>query len=214
MKQIWICAAWLPALLWGCGASPPAPPAPPPQPADGAELTARAKALMEQELDHGQAFAMLRDLIQAAPRRLSGSPGAADAVRFGVARMQAIGLQNVRAELVMVPKWVRGPKEQGHVLSPRELELRVCALGNSEPTPAGGITAEVVEVKSFEELKAMGERARGRIVFFDRAMPRAMRRTFQAYGEAVPQRTSGASEAAAVGAVAVLVRSLTTAIDE
>lgn len=198
MKKTLLCA-----LLVACGASPPP-----------ATLNERARALMVQALEEGQAFATLRDLVRVAPKRLSGSPGADAAVRFCLERMQAIGLQDVRAEPVMVPKWVRGPQEQGRVVAPREMELRVCALGGSVATPLEGITAEVIEVKSFEQLQAMGEQARGKVVFFNRAMPRALRRTFQAYGEAAPQRTSGASEAAARGAVAALVRSLTTSIDE
>ena len=93
-------------------------------------------------------------------------------------------------------------------------EVPVLALGGSVATPPEGIEAELVVVRGFEALAAMGERARGKIVLFNRAMPRALRNTFRAYGAAVPQRTNGAVEAAKVGAVAALVRSMTTRVDD
>lgn len=150
--------------------------------------------------------------MTAAPKRLSGSPGAAAAVAWGLATMREIGLQNVRAEPCMEPCWVRG-EERAQVVAAGRPPLRITALGGSIGTPAGGLEAEVVEVRSFEQLRAMGDAARGKIVFFNRPMPRALRRTGQAYGEAVPQRSNGAIEAGRVGAVAALVRSMTTMID-
>lgn len=155
----------------------------------------------------------LRDLVAAAPKRLSGSKGYDDAVAFAVERLRAVGCDAVRAEPVTVPCWQRGV-ERAAVVGADAMELRVTALGGSVPTPDGGLTAEVVRVRSFDELRALGDRARGKIVFFDRPMPRAFLRTFQAYGDAVPQRADGAIEAAKAGAVAALVRSVTTAIDE
>jgi Zn-dependent M28 family amino/carboxypeptidase len=196
--------------------APQSPPAPPP-PAAGTAIDAawrdRAQMLFARALDENRAIAQLADLIAAAPKRLSGSTGAADAVRFALQRMRDLGLQNVRGEEVTVPQWVRG-LETAAVTTPRSLPLRVAALGGSIATPKEGIEAELVMVRSFAELAEHGERAAGRIVFFNRPMPRALSRTFQAYGEAVPQRTNGAVEAAKAGAVAALVRSVTTSIDE
>jgi Zn-dependent M28 family amino/carboxypeptidase len=172
----------------------------------------RLTALVERALGDNQAINTLRSLIEAAPKRLSGSPGFAAAVDWGLVHMREIGLQNVRAEPCLVPCWLRGEERAvlaGTVLQP----LRVTALGGSIGTPPDGVEAEVVEVRSFEQLHELGERARGKIVFFNRPMPRALRRPGQAYGEAVPQRSNGAIEAGKVGAVAALVRSMTTAID-
>jgi hypothetical protein len=173
----------------------------------------RAQALVERALEDNRAIAHLADLVAAAPKRLSGSQGAADAVAFGLERMKDLGLQNVRGEEVMVPQWVRG-KESASVVSPKPMPLRVTALGGSIGTPEQGLQGELVMVRSFEQLQAMGDAARGKIVFFNRPMPRALTRTFQAYGQAVPQRGNGAIEAGKVGAIAALVRSVTTAIDE
>ncbi|HLX12287.1 MAG TPA: M20/M25/M40 family metallo-hydrolase, partial [Bacteroidota bacterium] len=76
------------------------------------------------------------------------------------------------------------------------------------------ITAEVIEVHTFDELKAMGDKAKGKIIFFNRPMDSKLYQTFQAYGGAVGQRGSGAVEAAKVGGVAALVRSMSTRIDD
>jgi Zn-dependent M28 family amino/carboxypeptidase len=116
----------------------------------------------------------------------------------------------------MVPRWVRGPVEEGTLLLPsgQKEKLNITTLGGSIGTPPEGITAEVVEVKSFDELKALGAKAKGKIIFFNRPMDRTLMQTFAAYGGAVDQRGGGAIMAARAGGVAALVRSMTTRIDD
>jgi len=92
--------------------------------------------------------------------------------------------------------------------------LKITALGFSVGTPEKGVTSNVVEVHSFEELKSLGTAAvKGKIVFFNRPFDDKLISTFAAYGSAVNQRTMGASEASKVGAVAVIVRSMTSSLD-
>ncbi|MFO1076931.1 MAG: M20/M25/M40 family metallo-hydrolase [Planctomycetota bacterium] len=176
-------------------------------------LAARCQALFTRALDDNEAMATLRRLVAVAPKRLSGSAGFARAVDWGQATMRDIGLENIRLEPCMVPCWVRGEERAEVTSGGAPLPLRVTALGGSVGTGEGGVEAEVVEVRTFEQLQAMGGAAKGKIVFFNRPMPRALKRTGQAYGEAVPQRSDGAVQAAKVGGVAALVRSMTTAID-
>lgn len=175
-------------------------------------MVERCLELERRALQDNEAIAILRSLVEAAPKRLAGSPGMLAAERWAMAKMREIGFDEVRAEPVMVPNWQRGI-ESGAVVAPGALPLRITALGGSVATPDGGIEAEVVEVRSFEQLQAMGDAAKGKIVFFNRPMPRIFRRTGRAYGEAVPQRSNGAIEAAKVGGVFALVRSVTTATD-
>lgn len=192
--------------------SSPAAGAAVPDAAGAAAARERLKVFVERALEDDAAIAVLGRLVAAAPKRLSGSPGAADAVRWGVAEMERLGLDAVRTEKVVVPQWVRGV-ESASVLAESPMPLRVTALGGSIATPPDGLHAEVVMVRSFDELRAMGTAAAGKIVFFNRPMPRALQRTFSAYGQAVPQRHQGAVEAAKAGGVAALVRSVTTAVD-
>jgi hypothetical protein len=88
------------------------------------------------------------------------------------------------------------------------------ALGGSVGTEGNKITAKVVEVKSFEELKALGEeKVRGNIVFYNKPLDATLINTGAAYGGGYPIRGQGPSEAAKLGAVACLIRSLTLADD-
>ena len=163
------------------------------------------------------AYDMLYELsVQIGPR-LSGSPGAARAVEWGKKKMEDLGFENVHLEPVMVPHWVRGNVEELVVVGFSGMPisaLKICALGGSIATPKQGITAEVVEVQTFDELHAMGDRIKGKIVFFNRPMDRTKFFPGEAYGGAVDQRSKGAAEAGKMGAVAVIVRSMTTRLDD
>lgn len=178
---------------------------------------ADAKRIISAGLASGQAYAMLTDLTTNVGNRLSGSPQAAHAVEWAKVTMERLGFDRVRTESVMVPHWVRGPVEEASVIGDPKLgdvQLTICALGGSIATPPDGITAEVVEVKTFDELKALGDKAKGKIIFFNRPMDRTKISTGEAYGGAVGQRGQGAVEAAKAGGVAALVRTMSTRIDD
>jgi hypothetical protein len=175
-----------------------------------------ARQLLAAGMKDGESFSLLRELTSTVGSRLSGSPGAAKAVELVRRMLMKRGFDNVHLEPVMVPHWVRGPVESAVALPSRKgkpISLAICALGGSIATPNAGITAEVVEVKSFDDLHRMGERARGKIVFFNRPMDPTKLNTFEAYSGAVDQRSAGAVEAALAGGVAALVRSMTLALD-
>ena len=131
--------------------------------------------------------------------RLSGSKNLEDAIEWAVAEMKKDGLENVRKEPVKVPHWVRG-LESVEIVSPGRHPLVMLGLGNSVGTPPEGVEADLLVVRSFLELDTAGERVRGKIVLFN--VP------FTTYGETVQYRASGPSRAAALGAVAMLVRSV------
>jgi carboxypeptidase Q len=175
-----------------------------------------AREIVRTALAEGHAYRLLTELTALGPR-LSGSPQAAAAVEWSRHTMVQLGFQNVRLQEVMVPHWVRGPFEEAAIINSATMgtiPLTVCALGGSTATPEMGLVAEVVEVKSFDELKALGKKAEGKIIFFNRPMDPTKINTFEAYGGAVDQRGSGAIEAAKVGGVAALVRSMTTRLDD
>ena len=113
--------------------------------------------------------------------------------------MREDGLENVRGEPVMVPQWVRGA-ESAELITPRRKSMTMLGLGGSVATPAGGITAPVLVVASFDELTTRAADAKGKIVLFDAP--------FTTYGETGAYRRTGASAAARAGAVAMLLRSV------
>lgn len=93
--------------------------------------------------------------------------------------------------------------------------LKATALGNSPGTGRNGIQAEVIEVQSLDELKALPDHMiQGKIVFYNRAMDLSQLSTFSAYGRAADQRTTGPVAAAERGAVGVVIRSLSTDQDD
>lgn len=186
-----------------------------------ARNTPIVKKLIEAGLRDCESYEMLKQLVAEAPHRLSGSEGAEKAVALTKRMMEDRGFDNVHLEKVLVPRWVRGEEEcwviptVTHLPTTMRLQsLAVCALGGSVATPEEGIQAEVVEVKSFDELRALGKSVQGKIVFFNRPMDPTKLNTFEAYAGAVDQRSRGAIEAAKVGAVAVLVRSMSLKIDD
>jgi hypothetical protein len=176
-----------------------------------------AKRILETGLKDLEAFSMLQELTSKAGLRLSGSEGAAKAVELTRQMMERRGFDNVHLERVIVPHWVRGPVEEATVVktaSRDAIPLTICALGGSIATPPDGIEAEVVEVKSLDDVKALGTKVRGKIVFYNRPLDPTKLGTFEAYSGAVDQRSRGAIEAAKVRGVAVLVRSMTLALDD
>lgn len=179
-------------------------------PPDGVPRPSLTERLKNEGLRNQQAMATLARIV-AGGSRLAGSAGAAKAVTVTRQIMEEMGLDNVHLEEVEVRHWVRGAESATIVGGGK---LSVMALGGSVGTPAAGVEGEVIEVMSLEECDALGERARGRVIFFNRPMDPTHYDTFNAYGGAADQRVHAASRAAAVGAVAVLVRSMTMRHDD
>jgi carboxypeptidase Q len=178
----------------------------PPAAVDLAGLSPDARRVLSAALEGG-AYDVLAELTDGIGARLAGSEGADAAVGWAAARLRREGLA-VRLEPVRVRRWVRG-EERAEVLASgagRAQPLAVTALGNSPPTPPEGLAADVVEVRSLEELRALGDRVRGKGVLFQHDM-----RDAAGYGRFVRLRTRGPAEAARLGAAAALVRSLSTA---
>jgi carboxypeptidase Q len=174
---------------------------------------ATIQSIFDKALSEGKSYSMLEYLTTHIGARLSGSPGAAAAVDWTRQEMENF-CDTVWLQPVMVPHWVRGQKEIGRVINSKKkgtLDFNVCALGMSVGTGPSGVSGNVVEVKSFAELKQLGEKnIKGKIVFFNRPMDVTKLNTFSAYMGAVDQRGGGASEAAKYGAVGVIVRSMGT----
>jgi carboxypeptidase Q len=141
----------------------------------------------------------LAELTDTFGHRLSGSESLERAIDWAVATMKADGLENVRKEPVMVPKWVRG-RESLELVAPIRQSLPMLGLGNSTATPPSGIEADVIVVRDFDDLTARAGAVKGKIVLFNAP--------FTTYGTTVVYRSTGPSQAAKLGAVAMLVRSV------
>ena len=158
-----------------------------------------AARLVAEATANAFAWERLALLTDTFGHRLSGSPQLEGAIQWAAEEMKRDGLENVRIEPVMVPKWVRG-RERADIVQPAHRALAMLGLGDSVGTSPEGVEAEVLVVQSFAELDAKSALAKGRIVLFN--VP------FTNYGDSRLFRMSGPSRAARYGAVAALIRSI------
>lgn len=183
----------------------------------------RLAELRRVGLQEQYAYALLRQLTKGIGHRLSGSQAFTEATKWGELSLKTMGMQNVKLVECMVPHWERGGEAEITVeqdwrsprVAPRRLPMRLkaLALGGSVGTPKEGLVANVIEVKSLAEAEKLGDAARGKIVFFNGRMDPSLR-PGEAYGRSVGQRVRGASTVAKLGAVGVLVRSMSQTVDD
>jgi hypothetical protein len=175
------------------------------------------KKIYNEALSTGESYERLDYLSNQIGGRLSGSVNYERSVKWGKKELNLIGLDSVWLQPLMIPKWVRGAPEYAHIESSpgNTISVPIAALGGSISTPSIGISANVIEVKSFDELDNIGKDSiNGKIIFFNRKMDPTLINTFQSYSESVNQRTQGAAKASKLGAVGVIVRSMTTILDD
>ena len=175
------------------------------------------KQIFDTALTSGKAHDWLRFLSLQIGGRLSGSVEAEQAVEYTKTELEALGLDRVYLQPVMVPKWVRGAPEFAYIETTPGVTTTVpiTALGGSIATSSMGLKAGMVEVKSLDELEQLGRaKIQGKIVFYNRPMEPTLINTFAAYGGCVDQRYSGAEAAAKFGAVGVIVRSMNLRLDD
>lgn len=172
--------------------------------------------LRDAAMKSDYAYEELQYLTDNIGPRLSGSPQAQQAVEWVAAEMRKMGAE-VTLEKASVPHWVRGvetaeltewPGHRGGTVQ----KIVLTALGPSVATPPEGITAAVVVVENWRELRALPQGAvKGKILLFDHPFDKELAATghgLEAYGGGVMYRGAAPSVAASVGAVAVLVRSV------
>lgn len=177
----------------------------------------KIKELFDAALTQSSAYDWLNHLSNQIGGRLSGSVQAEEAVQYTYKELKKLDIDRAYIEPVMVPKWVRGTPEFAYVeiSSGNTFNVPICALGGSIATPALGLKAHLVEVIGIEQLKELGkEKIEGKIVFFNEPMDQTIVQTLQAYGKAGKQRVNGAAEAAKYGAIGVIVRSVSTRLDD
>ncbi len=176
--------------------------------AESAAIAATAAELRDRALADGRSYELVRSLTVEVGPRFAGTPGDRAGVEWALRKMRELGLANVRAEPVTVPRWVRG-EERGEIVAPWPQKMVLTALGGSVGTPEEGVEAAVVEVASLEALEALPDDAvAGKIVFFNRRMER--RKDGSDYRPTVRPRGAGPAAAAKKGAVAMLLRSVGT----
>lgn len=174
------------------------------------------KSLYSEALCSFESYNNLEYLCTKIGGRICGSPEAAAAVEFTYQIMLQMPFDTVYLQQTKVASWKRGEQEQGRIISPvyGQRDIHVCAMGGSVGTGFPGISSQVIEVRDIESLLKINPKdIKGKIVFFNAPFNQEYYYTFRAYGENASSRVHGASEAAPLGAVAVIVRSLTHSTD-
>ena len=167
-----------------------------------------AALLRDRAIAGSPAYPVLESLTTEVGARPAGSPAQKRAMEWGVAKLTALGFQNVHTEPFTITAWVRGP-EAAEVVAPFPQHLAILGLGGSVPTPKGGVEAEIALFHTYADLLAapVGSLT-GKIAVVTQPMVRTQ--TGEGYGAINAVRTAGPSEAARRGAVAYLLRSLST----
>lgn len=175
------------------------------------------RSIYDHNLTQGACYDWLMVLSEKIGARLSGSEAYDQAVDFTSKSLLEIGVDTVYTQPSEVDYWIRGNQTSVEV----ELEngkiwsLNCLALGRSIGNGNTPISGEIIEVQTLQEVAKLGrDQIEGKIVFYNRPMDATQIRTFNAYGGAVDQRVYGASTASEYGAVAALVRSMTTRNDD
>lgn len=171
--------------------------------------------IYHEALNNSPVYENLRFLCKKIGNRITGSPQAAAAVEYTQQLMNEYGFDTVYLQPVKVPRWVRGGAPIVKIITGSETStIPALSLGFTIGTEHSGVEAEIIELKSFDDLKKRGEKEiKGKIVFFNRPFKQDHVDPLYAYSEAGDQRSRGPAEAATFGAAGVLVRSLTGATD-
>jgi carboxypeptidase Q len=174
------------------------------------------RSIYNEALSKGRAYEDLRSLCKDIGPRLSGSSEAEMAVYWSKLRMESYGFDEVYLQEIKVPHWERGNKESGWIKQANGhlIKVNILALGGSIGTN-GTLEGEIIEFKHIDELKkAKRSKVEGKIVFLNQAMDAQQIITFKAYGGCYAIRGNGAVEAAKLGAIAVVIRSLAMPVDD
>jgi len=167
-------------------------------------------------LEKRESYELLRVLSKDIGARPSGSEGAKKAVLWSKKVMEDYGFDTVYLQEVMVPHWERGELEEAYFYNGKnKINLSILGAGGTVSTPKEGITAEVVEVSSLDEVDELGrENVEGKIVFYNKAFNQRYINQGASYGQTGFQRRSGAVKAAEHGALASVFRSLSSSTYE
>ncbi len=175
------------------------------------------KSIHTEALRTDSTYALLKELCIKYPGRIAGSEAYLTSAQFMEEKLSALPGVESYLQDCWANYWKRGDEEMVKVThqNGKSYELNTLSLGNSIATPIDGLEGDILEFHSLQEVEALDEGAlTGKIVFFNRPMNKDIVNTFHAYGRAVDQRSAGPSVAASKGAIAVLVRSVTTLLHD
>jgi hypothetical protein len=175
------------------------------------------KQIFSEALNDYTSYKNLEYLCKNTAGRIGGSTQAATAVDYTFQLMKNMPFDTVYLQACKVACWKRGEKESGKIISEflGACSINICALGASPSTGSDGISSTVIEVSDLDELKKLDpEVVKGKIVFFNKPFNQEHFYTFKSYSEVSKSRFMGPVTAGEMGAVAVIVRSMTNILSD
>lgn len=182
-----------------------------------AQDSAMFRRINDDIMLHGNCYEDLRVLSKNIGHRLSGSPQAEKAVVWAQKALEAAGADKVWLQPVDVPHWVRGKEslKLKFAGSNDYKEVNMLSLGNAVGTDGKVLEAPIIIANNFEEFeKIPAKDVKGKIVFFNYRFRQDLPHTFEGYGDAGPYRWRGPSVASAKGAAGLIIRSVSTGLDD
>ena len=180
-----------------------------------AQDSLQMRKIADEILLHGTCYDNLRVLCKTVGHRISGSPAAAKAVTWGEKAMKEAGADKVWLQPADVPYWYRGKESLYLKMGKEYKKVRALSLGNSQGTGGKPMEAPIVMVHNYDEFKALTEdKVKGKIVFFNYRFRQDFVFTFHGYGDAVKYRWASPSIAVKKGAKGVIIRSMSTGVDD
>jgi len=179
------------------------------------ENLAVIQSIYDNALSTDIAYKQLESLCKEAPGRLIGTPNSFKAVELMKEYLTEMGADTVFLQSFTSPAWICNSASLSMLVDGKQVPLKVDALGPCGSTSKQGMSAEIIEVMSLDEVRELGkEKIEGKIVFYNRPMNTTYFNVFKAYGEAVDQRYWGPSLAQEYGAVGSITRSANPNLDD
>jgi hypothetical protein len=177
----------------------------------------KIRQIRDEIMLRGTCYDNLRILTKTVGHRLSGSPQSYQAIEWGKKALKEAGADSVWLQPVWVPHWVRGEESlKIRTGTNKSFEpIKMLSLGNAVGTDGKTIQAPVIMVQTIDEFEALKpEAVAGKIVFFNYRFRQDLLSTFQGYGDAVKYRRMPPSLVARKGGLAVIIRSVSTGLDD
>lgn len=175
------------------------------------------RKLSNEIMLRGTCYENLRTLSKGIGHRLSGSPQAEKAVVWAQKALEAAGADKVWLQPVDVPHWVRGKESLKLKFRDNKdyVQVPMLSLGNAVGTDGKILESSIIIANSFDEFeKIPAKDVKGKIVFFNYHFRQDIINTFEGYGDCGPYRWKGPSIASAKGASGLIIRSVSTGLDD
>ncbi|SIS77634.1 Peptidase family M28 [Chryseobacterium piscicola] len=174
------------------------------------------KKISDEILINSTAYNNLGELTKSVGARFSGTVGYAKAADWAEKNLKEAGAEKVWRQDVKVPVWIRGREYlQIKAANGDWKSIKMLSFGNSEGTDGKDMIADIMMINDVKDLnKLISADVKDKIIFVNYPMDQTYVNPVDAYLSAAKNKLLAASVIGQKGAKALIIRSLTTAIDD